>query len=143
MKINLNRNFGYYNLDKDTPLDLIVFLMKTCGKTIEKEKIEKKFEKVKKYLEEYEEFVFLKENYEKEELSKISCYVSDTEEPWSEENLTKAFEHVLNFSNNFKYQKKNIQLFTLHSPVLDTGQVPLDETPRPTHELEQQHLLYK
>ena len=103
MKINLNRNFGYYNLDTNTPLDLVVFLMKTCGKTIEKEKIEKKFEKVKKYLEEYEEFVFLKENYEKEELSKISCYVSDTEQPWSEENLTKAFEHVLNFSNNFKF----------------------------------------
>ena len=103
MKINLNRNFGLYNITRDTPLDLIVFLMKTTGKTIDKDKLEKKFDKVKKYLEEYEEFLFLKEDYDKTEMSKIICYISDMEEPWTKENLMKGFEHVLNFSNNFKF----------------------------------------
>ena len=59
MKFNLNRTFEKISMDKDTPLDLIVFLMKTTGKTIDKDKVEKKFDKVKKYLEEYEEFLFL------------------------------------------------------------------------------------
>ena len=45
----------------------------------------------------------MKEDYDKPELSKISCYVSDMEEPWSSKNLMKAFEHVMNFSNNFKF----------------------------------------
>ena len=40
MKINLNRIEDLYTIDRDTPLDLIVFLMKTTGKVIEKDKIE-------------------------------------------------------------------------------------------------------
>ena len=45
MKFNLNRAFKKIIISKDTPPDLIIFLMKTTGKTINEEKIDKKLDK--------------------------------------------------------------------------------------------------
>jgi len=101
MNFNLNRTFKNFSLDRDTPLDLIVFLMKTTGKTIEKEKIEKKFDKIKAYLENYEDYIKIEESYDHEKLNKITTYITDLEEPWSVRNLLSSFKQLVTFHTNF------------------------------------------
>jgi hypothetical protein len=103
MKINLNRLSNIYNISENTPYDLIIFLMKTTGKTIEREKITKKFEKIKTYLESYEDLLEVSENYSNSELSRISSFVSDTEQPWEKEKLIQSFDDLLKFYNRFKF----------------------------------------
>ncbi len=103
MKFNLNRTFKKFPIEENTPLDLIVFLMKTTGKTIEREKIEKKFEKIKNYLETYQEYIEISENYDHKELNKITTYISDLEEPWSVRNLLDSFKQLVSFHTNFSF----------------------------------------
>lgn len=107
MKINLDRKFSFFNIDRETPHDLIIFLMKSTGKTLEKEKIEKKFEKIKNYLDNYENFLIAGSDYCQEDLGKISCFVSDTEETWTVKNLLDSFTDLLSFYNNFKVPDLN------------------------------------
>ena len=103
MKFNLNRCFKKFTLTSDTPLDLIVFLMKTTGKTIVREKIEKKFDKIKNYLETFEDYIEIKESYENSDLNKITNYISDLEYPWSVRNLLESFNHIIKFHTNFSF----------------------------------------
>lgn len=101
MKFNLNRCFKNFTITKDTPLDLIVFLMKTTGKIIDKEKIDKKFDKIKSYLETYEDYIEISDSYGHSDLNKITTYISDLEYPWSVRNLLDAFNQLVEFHTNF------------------------------------------
>ena len=99
MKVNLNRAEGL-TLDENTPYDVIIFLMKTSGKLIDKEMIDKKFEKVKKFLRSYESWLEISESYTKSDLEKITLFVSDTDDPWMVKNLLHSFNHILKFREN-------------------------------------------
>lgn len=99
MKVNLNRSEGL-TLDENTPYDVIIFLMKTSGKLIDREMIDKKFEKVKKFLKSHESWIEISESYTKEDLEKITMFVSDTEDPWMVKNLLRSLKHVLKFKKN-------------------------------------------
>ena len=79
MKFNLNRCFKNFTITTDTPLDLIVFLMKTTGKIIDKEKIDKKFDKIKSYLETYEDYIEISDSYGHPDLNKITTYIPKIE----------------------------------------------------------------
>ena len=52
MTIMLSRS-KYLKINNNTPEDVILFLLQTTGKNIEKEKIEKKFDKIKKHILEH------------------------------------------------------------------------------------------
>ena len=101
MKFNLNRSFNVFKISRDTPIDLIIFLMRTTGKNIDRDKIDKKFEKIKSYLENYEEYIEIKDNYDHSELNKITTYVTDMEEPWSVRNLLSSFNQLTKFYTKF------------------------------------------
>lgn len=103
MKFNLNRAFKKIIISKDTPLDLIIFLMKTTGKTINEEKIDKKLDKIKNYLETYEDHIELSDSYSHTDLNKITSYVTDLEEPWSVRNLLISLDQLVQFHTNFKF----------------------------------------
>ena len=96
MKVNLNRSEGLA-LDENTPYDVIVFLMKTSGKLIDREMIDKKFEKIKKFLRSHESWVDISSSYNKSDLEKITLFVSDTEDPWMVKNLLQSFDHIMKF----------------------------------------------
>ena len=96
MKVNLNRSEGL-TLDENTPYDVIIFLMKTSGKLVDREMIDKKFEKVKKFLRSHESWIEISDSYTKEDLEKITMFVSDTEDPWMVKNLLRSLKHVLKF----------------------------------------------
>ena len=104
MKINLNRCRNFFEIDEKTPEDLIIFLMKTTGNTIVRTKIEKKFEKIKNHIENYQKYLEIKEDYTPEELSLISTFLSDSDESWRSESILKSFKRVISFSKeNFFY----------------------------------------
>jgi hypothetical protein len=100
MKINLNRCKNIFEITRETPEDLIVFLMKTTGNTIERSKIEKKFEKIRDHLETYRDEIELKDDYDQEELSRISTFLSDSDESWRAENIIKCFRRLIDFNQN-------------------------------------------
>ena len=100
MKFNLNRSFKKFYITEETPIDVIIFLMKSTGKIIDKDKIPKKFVKIKTYLENYEDYIEIKDTYSAEELSKISNFVSDLEYPWTMKNLLSSFTSLTESSCN-------------------------------------------
>lgn len=101
MKFNLNRSFKNFPITRVTPDDVIVFLMKTTGKTLDKEKIEKKFDKIKAYLESFEDYIQITDSYSHSDLNKITTYISDLEYPWSVRNLLDSFNHLVIFHTKF------------------------------------------
>ena len=103
MKIKLNRTIGCPEITRDTPLDVIVFILNTMGKNIDRNKIETKFDKILKFINDYSQEIEIKEEYTQEELRSISSFVSDTEEPWSIETLILSFNNLLDFYNKFKF----------------------------------------
>ena len=90
----------YLKINNDTPYDVILFLLKTTGKNIEKEKIGKKFDKIKKHLEEYTIKFEVKEEYSEEEIEKMTCFITDKEEPWSVENLIISMKDFIKFQES-------------------------------------------
>lgn len=99
MLINISRVSDIVIKD-NTPLDVIIFLLNTTGKNIDKEKIEKKYEKIKKHIEEYSVEFEEKEDYGQEEILKLTCFVTDSEEPWSVENLISSVRNILQFQKS-------------------------------------------
>ena len=99
MLINISR-VSDIKINNSTPLDVIVFLLNSTGKNIDKEKIEKKFEKIKKHIEEYSIEFEEKEDYTQEEILKLTCFITDLEEPWSVENLISSVKNFLEFQNS-------------------------------------------
>ena len=103
MKLKLNRLGNFIKINKETPLDVILYLLNTSGKQISKDKIDKKFDKIKSFLEDYGEFLEIKDEYPQEELHKISSFLSNSEEPWTLEILLKSFRNLVNFYKNFTF----------------------------------------
>ena len=102
MNINLTRYSTNLIITNKTPLDVLLFLLKTSGKTIEKEKILKKLDKIKLFLSNYSLEIPKRDFYNVgEELLKITCFISDIEQEWNVENLNLAFQHFLNFQDKF------------------------------------------
>ena len=77
--------------------DVILFLLKTTGKNIEKEKIEKKFEKIKTHLLNHTINFEMKDEYSEKEISDMTCFITDKEEPWSVQNLLLSIKDFLEF----------------------------------------------
>ncbi len=90
----------YLEINNNTPCDVILFLLKTTGKNIEKEKIEKKFDKIKKHLENYTIKFEVKDEYSEEEIGKMTCFITDREEPWSVENLISSVKDFIRFQES-------------------------------------------
>ena len=103
MIFNLNRLNKDFKITEDVPVELIIFLMKTTGKIIDKERALTKIEKVTNHLESFETPLEIKENYSQEELSLISLYVSDSEKPWKVNTLISSFKDLMEFYNNFQF----------------------------------------
>jgi len=106
----------YLELNHNTPEDVILFLLKTTGKHIEKEKIEKKFDKIKKHLEDYSIPFEIKEEYSEEEIGKLTCFITDREEPWSVETLISSIKSFLNFQESPTLEILNYGSRTNSSP---------------------------
>ena len=90
----------FLRIDKDTPYDVILFLLKTTGKNIEREKIEKKFEKIKTHLLNYTINFEMKDEYSEKEISDMTCFITDKEEPWSVQNLLISIKDFLTFQES-------------------------------------------
>ena len=90
----------FLKIDKDTPYDVILFLLKTTGKNIEKEKIEKKFEKIKTHLLNHTINFEMKDEYSEKEISDMTCFITDKEEPWSVQNLLLSIKDFLEFQES-------------------------------------------
>lgn len=112
MKINLNRCRNLFEIDENTPEDLILFLMKTTGNTVERSKIERKFEKIKTHLETFQSIFEVKDDYDPQELSSLAMFISDSEDSWRGENIKKCLQRIISFNNeNFTFPDiKSIRL---------------------------------
>lgn len=108
MLINLKRKLDIFN---DTPLDVIVYFLKTIGKNIKRDKIDTKRDKILNFIKDFNCFIDLEKEFQSEDYEKISSYISDTEEAWTVENLMKSFQDLLIFEKrlNFKELKTGIR----------------------------------
>lgn len=84
-------------LNDNTPSSVILFLLRTTGKELDPEKLEKKREKVIKHLQDYTFHFEEKEEYTEEEINKMTSFITDKEEPWSVENLVSSIKNFLHF----------------------------------------------
>lgn len=100
MRFLLNRSKYLKYIDKNTPLDVIEYILKTTGRLIEKDKILEKIEKIKKYLEDFNETFEIKDSYTEEELQKLITFISDTEEEWNVGTLIKSSKNLIDFHNS-------------------------------------------
>lgn len=99
MTIILTRS-KYLKINNNTPEDVILFLLQTTGKNIEKEKIEKKFDKIKKHILDHSIEFQIKENYTEEEIGNLTCFITDKEQPWSVENLISSIKNFISFQKS-------------------------------------------
>jgi len=113
MLINLKRNVQILD---DTPLDVIVYFLKTLSKNIEKEKVESKLEKINKFVESYNETIDLDSNFTNSYYEKISKFVSITEEPWKIETLMRSFQDLINFERELNFKELDVGIRTNTNP---------------------------
>jgi len=85
--------------NENTPLDVILFLLRTTGKDIERDKIEKKIDKIISFLKDYTFSFVEKSEYTEEEICKMTSFITDREEPWSVENLVSSVKNFLSFQS--------------------------------------------
>tara|TARA_R110000822_G_scaffold103182_8_gene229767 strand:- start:4019 stop:5605 length:1587 start_codon:yes stop_codon:yes gene_type:complete len=85
--------------NEKTPLDVILFLLRTTGKDIERDKLEKKMDKVIIFLKDYTFSFVEKSEYTEEEICKMTSFITDREEPWSVENLVSSIKNFLSFQS--------------------------------------------
>lgn len=99
MNFSLNRYGIIGNIDYNTPLCVLEEIMKCLGDDISSEDIEKHKESVIEHIRGVTKDIEIKETYSEEELCEISTFVSQKETSWDEQNLLKAFHHIVSYNN--------------------------------------------
>lgn len=74
--------------------------MKCLGHEISLEDIEKERNTVIEYIKNEDKDILIKDNYSEDELGEISIFVSQKETSWENQNLLKAFNHIVEYNNN-------------------------------------------
>lgn len=100
MKISLNRFHIIDSVDYNTPFCVLQEIIRCLGMSIELEDIEGNVDQMIDYMQNTEIEVPSSESndYTEEELAKISTFVSQTDTTWGDENLMKAFRHLIEFT---------------------------------------------
>lgn len=100
MNFSLNR-FGITgNIDYNTPLCVLEEIIKCLGDEITLEDIGEHKSQVIEYIQEFSKDIEIKDSYTEEELCLISTFVSQEETSWDQNNLLKAFNHLVSYNNN-------------------------------------------
>lgn len=99
MKISLNRFHLIESVDYNTPLCVLQEIIRCLGMSIEIEDIPGNVDAMIEYMKTTEIHVPFSETneYTEDELAKISTFVSQTEGTWTNDNLIKAFRHLVEF----------------------------------------------
>lgn len=110
MNFSLNRYGIIGNIDYNTPLCVIEEIMKCLGHEVTIEDIEEQRNVILNYIKTEDKSITIKEEYNEEELSDISTFVSQKETSWDTQNLIKAFNHIIQYNNvipeSFTYGSK-------------------------------------
>lgn len=101
MDFNLNRYKN--NIYEDTPYQVIIELVASCGKNIKEENITEHREKIVSFLENYN-YVLPPEisYYSNDDYNKIANFVSGESSPWQRENLLRAKQHIIDFDEKLE-----------------------------------------
>jgi hypothetical protein len=99
MVFNLNR-FAFSSVNENTPYEVIRAWIRSCGKEISLEMVREKREDIISFLLSYQYLLPSRyEEYQKEDLNKLACFVSESKCVWNKISLFTAFEHIKDFNN--------------------------------------------
>lgn len=91
------------NIYEDTPYQVIMDLVSSCGKKVTKENIINQREKIISFLENYN-YILPPEisYYSNNDYNKIADFVSAKSSPWEKENLLRAKQHIIDFDQKLE-----------------------------------------
>ena len=104
---NLNRYDLFKNIDFNTPDDVIVKILSTCGKIVTTNILSNRRQEIIDFIRNYKNEISLEKGIDDTDYQKLATYVSSLKIDWKKENIKKCFQHLLKFYNNIDRLKIN------------------------------------